>query len=185
LCAPTFTEKLLFFGSGSPESLVSMNRMWMFRWKGIAQKHAQLKLFLLLLKVNFKVNLSLIRPTLTYGSECWPHSKKDWNKLRICERRILKIIYGPLKVNGIWRTVYSNELYTLCDELDIVKVIKIGRLRWLGHLIRIQKLDPCRKLTVLKPEGTRRVGKPKLRWLESTEEDINKMGMRSWRRQYT
>ena len=44
-------------------------------------------------------------------------------------------------------------------ELDIVKVIKIGRLSWLEHLFRMQELDPCRKLTVLKPEGTRRVGK--------------------------
>jgi len=73
------------------------------------------------------------------------------------------MIYGPLKVNGIWRTVYSNELYTLYDELDMAKVIKVGRLRWLGHHFRMYELDSCRKLTVLKPEGTRRVGKPKLR----------------------
>jgi hypothetical protein len=47
-----------------------------------------------------------------------------------------------------------NELYTLYNELDIVKTMKIGRLRWLGHLFRMQKLDPCRKLTLLKPEDT-------------------------------
>jgi len=69
--------------------------------------------------------------------------------------------------NALRRTRYSNELYTLYDELDIVKMTKIGRLRWLGQVFRMQELDPCRKLTVLKPEGTRRVGKPKLRWTES------------------
>jgi len=31
----------------------------------------------------------------------------------------------------------------------------------LGHLFRMQELDPRRKLIRLKPEGTRRVGKPK------------------------
>jgi len=46
----------------------------------------------------------------------------------------------------------------------------------------MQELDPCRKLTVLKPEGTRLIGKPKLRWLESVEEDLKKMGVRKWRR---
>jgi len=45
----------------------------------------------------------------------------------------------------------------------------------------MQELDPCRKLTLLKTEGTR-VGKPKLRWLESVEKDLKNMGMRNWRR---
>ena len=31
-------------------------------------------------------------------------------------------------------------------------------LEWLGHVFEMQELDPCRQLTVLKPEGTRRVG---------------------------
>ena len=97
--------------------------------------------------------------------------------LRIFEGRMLRMIYGPIKHNGIWRTRYSNELYMLYDELDIVEVIKIGRLRWLEHLFRMQELDPCRKLTVLKSEGIRRVGKPKLMWLESVEENLKNMGV--------
>ena len=32
-------------------------------------------------------------------------------------------------------------------------------MRWLGHLCRMQELEPCGKLTVLKPEGSQRVGK--------------------------
>ena len=43
-------------------------------------------------------------------------------------------------------------------------------------------MRPCRKLTVLKPECTRRVGESKLRRLESVEEDLKMMGVRSWRR---
>jgi len=47
----------------------------------------------------------------------------------------------------------------------------------------MQELDPCRKLTALKAESTRRVGKPKLWWLESVEEDLKKVSVRNWRRQ--
>jgi len=44
----------------------------------------------------------------------------------------------------------------------------------------MQELDPYRKLTDLQQEGTRRVGKPKLRWLESAEEDLKNMDLRNW-----
>ena len=43
--------------------------------------------------------------------------------------------YGPSNDNGVWRTRYNNELYTLYDESGTLKVIKIVRLRWLGHFL--------------------------------------------------
>jgi hypothetical protein len=42
---------------------------------------------------------------------------------------------------------------------DIVKVVKAGRLKWLGHLFTSEDMNPCRKLTFTKPENTRR-GRP-------------------------
>jgi len=98
---------------------------------------------------------------------------------RISERRTFRTIYGPTN-DHISRTSYNTERYTFCDELHVVQLIQIGRLRWLVQLFRMQELDPCRKLTVLKPEGTRRVGKPKLRWLESIEEDVRHVGVSNW-----
>jgi len=62
-------------------------------------------------------------------------------------------------------------------QLDTVKLIKTGRLRRLGHLFRMQEL------AVLKSEGTRHVGKPKFRWLESVEEDLQNMCVTNWRRE--
>ena len=52
-------------------------------------------------------------------------------------------------------------------------------MRWVGQLVRMQELNPCRELALLEPEGTRSVGKPKLRWLESVEEELKKI---DWRR---
>ena len=45
----------------------------------------------------------------------------------------------------------------------------------------MEELDPCRKLTLIKPEGTRHVGIPKWRWLESAEDDPKNIGVRNWR----
>jgi hypothetical protein len=66
----------------------------------------------------------------------------------------------------------------MCDE-----AVKIGRMKWLGQLTRMQEVDPCSKLTLLEPEGTRRVGKPKMWWLEAVEEDLKYVGVRNWRRE--
>ena len=61
-------------------------------------------------------------------------------------------------------------------------MIELARLRWLRHVFIMRELDPCIKLTIPKPEGTRRVGKPRLRWLESVEEDLKNIGVRNWKR---
>jgi hypothetical protein len=37
----------------------------------------------------------------------------------------------------------------LYDELNIVRVIKIGKLMWLGQPFRMQELDPCTNVTLL------------------------------------
>jgi hypothetical protein len=88
---------------------------------------------------------------------------KDEYMLRIFERRILRIIYDPIKENCVWRSRYNHELYKLYNEPDIIKVIKVGLLKWLRHLFRMQgQKNPCRKLTLHKPEGTQRVGRPAL-----------------------
>jgi hypothetical protein len=63
-----------------------------------------------------------------------------------------------------------------------VKVIKVGRFRWLGQLLRMQEQNPCRKLTLHKPEGTPWVGRTAVTWLDSVEEDLKITGVRNWRR---
>jgi hypothetical protein len=64
----------------------------------------------------------------------------DGNMLRIFEKRILRMIYGPIDDNGIWRPIYNNKLSTPFDELHLFEVIKIARLSWLGQLFRMQAL---------------------------------------------
>ena len=54
-------------------------------------------------------------------------------------------------------------------------------LRWPGNLYSMKEFDLCRKLILLKPEGNQRVGKPKLRRLDSVQEDLNNMGVRNLR----
>jgi hypothetical protein len=105
----------------------------------------------------------------------------DEEKLRIFERKVLRRIYGPTREKERWRIKYSHELYDLYKNPEIVKTVKLGRLRWLGHLTRANEISSCRKLTFSKPEGTRRAGRPSLRWLNSVEKDLRLLGIRGWK----
>ena len=110
---------------------------------------------------NIRLNICNIKPLKDRQlNECWPLLMKDGNTHPIQERRI---IHFPINDNCIWRIRYNNENHKLCSDLDIVNFIKIGSLRWLGQLFKIQEMDPCSKLTVLKQQSSRRAGKPKLR----------------------
>jgi hypothetical protein len=71
--------------------------------------------------------------------------------------KFLRKIYDPICDNGRRRIRYNNELYQLFGEPDIIKETEARRLRWLGHLFRINENHPCRKLTFTTLHGSRRV----------------------------
>jgi hypothetical protein len=81
-------------------------------------------------------------------------------------RKILRRIYGPICEGTIWRSRYNEELYHLYEETDLVTTNKITRLRWAGHIVRMQDNLPCKKITLDKPEGRGQVGGANLRWME-------------------
>jgi hypothetical protein len=80
----------------------------------------------------------VIRPVATYGSETWALTKSDENSFRIFERKILRKIYGPVQEGDTWRIRYKEELNRFIKGEDIVKLIKAQRIRWLGHVERME-----------------------------------------------
>jgi hypothetical protein len=39
-----------------------------------------------------------------------------------------------------------SQIYNLCDEYDVVKFIKLGRLRWTGHVMRMEEGELAKKV---------------------------------------
>jgi hypothetical protein len=87
-----------------------------------------------------KIYRTLTRSIVLNGSESWTLTKADEENLRIFERIIMRRIYGPTCANGVWRIKYNVELYGSYKDLDIVTVIKVARIRWLGHLVRMEEI---------------------------------------------
>jgi len=66
------------------------------------------------------------------------------------------------------------------DDITIVKWIKGQRIRWLGHLERMEEDRMHKKIFTQKLEGTRRRGRPRKRWNEEAERDLQVLGVRRW-----
>jgi hypothetical protein len=62
-----------------------------------------------------------------------------------CKKNIERI-YDPTCENCVWNIKYNDELYSLYKDLDIVRVINVAKIRWLGHLFS----QNGRKLTLQK-----------------------------------
>jgi hypothetical protein len=71
-----------------------------------------------------KIYRTLIRPVVLYGCESWTLTKKEEEELNIFERKLLRKIYGPSCVNGIWRIKYNDKLYNIYKEPSTVKMTK-------------------------------------------------------------
>jgi hypothetical protein len=61
---------------------------------------------------------------------------------------------------------------------DIVKGIKVRRLEWLGHVIRMEDTCITKLVFNAKPEGRHGVESPRLRWLDDVEADIKALGVK-------
>ena len=64
---------------------------------------------------------------------------------------------------------------------DLVTTVRITRLRWAGRIVRMQENLPCKKITLDKPDGSRRMGRPNLRWMDGVMRDVKRLGVRNWR----
>jgi hypothetical protein len=107
---------------------------------------------------------------------------KDENNLRIFERQILRKIFGTVNIDNIWRIRNNMEIDKLMEGADIVRFIKAQRIKWLGHIQRMDQERPTGELLDWRPMGTRPVGRPRQRWQEDVVEYLKKeLKVKNWK----
>ena len=95
---------------------------------------------------NLILYKTLILPILLYGAEAQTLLSTDAAVLRVFERKNLRKIFGPVRVVDDFRIRFNSELYKLLNDIDFVQRINIQRLRWLGHVVRMEEDAPARRL---------------------------------------
>jgi len=86
-----------------------------------------------------------------------------------------------VKENELWTIRRNDDLEVIIKGENIVRLIKLQRIRWLGHIERMQDTAVPKKMLYGKLYATRRRGRLKMRWLDDVLTDLRKMGINEWR----
>jgi hypothetical protein len=104
------------------------------------------------IKIYKTVNL----PVVLYGCKTWSLTLREEHRLRVSENRVLRRISGPKREEEeSCRKLHNDELHSLYSSTNIVSVIKLRRLRWVGQVACMGEGRGVYKVLVGRPKGKR------------------------------
>jgi hypothetical protein len=80
---------------------------------------------------------------------------------------VLRRIFGPKKdeVTGDLRKLHNEELHNVYSSPNIIRIIESRRMRWAGHVARVEETRNAYRILMGKPEGRRPLRRPRCRCL--------------------
>ena len=79
------------------------------------------------------------------------------------ENKVLRKIFGAKRdeITGKLKKLHNVELHPLYSSPNIIRNLKSRRLRWTGHVARMEQFRNAHRVLVGKPESKRRLGRPR------------------------
>jgi len=92
--------------------------------------------------------------------------------------RALRRIFGSKRdeVTGEWRKLHHEELNDLYSSSNIVRVIKLRKMRWVGHVACMGRRRGVYRVLVGKSEEKRPLGRPRRRWDDNIKMHLQELG---------
>ena len=122
-------------------------------------------------KLKGKVLDSCVVPASTYGLETLALSELHQHKLQVCENNWIR------KIAGV-RRVERRRMKDLREEVGskaciVGKIVK-SRMKWAGHMVRMNDDKLPKRAETKTQEGSRKRGRPQLRWEDCVKRDLRK-----------
>jgi hypothetical protein len=103
---------------------------------------------------------------------------REVHKLRVSENRLLRRMFLPKRdEDGSWRKLQNDELHGLYSSPKTARAIKSRKMRWAGHVARMEKGRGVYRVWAGRPEGKRPLGRPRRRWEDNIKMDLRKIGI--------
>jgi hypothetical protein len=127
--------------------------------------------------LNIRIYETIILPVVLYWCETWSLALREEHRLRVFENKLLRKIFGPKRdeVTGEGRKLRNEELCDLYSSSSIIRIIKSRKMRWAGHVARMEEKRNAYRLLVGKLEGKRPLGRPRRRWVDNIRMDLGEV----------
>jgi hypothetical protein len=90
------------------------------------------------LKIKMYKTVIFFFSVVLYGCENWSPTLREEHRLRAFENRVLRRISGSKREeDGSWRKFHNEEVHSLYSSPDVVRLIKLRRMRWAGQVARM------------------------------------------------
>jgi len=102
--------------------------------------------------------------------------------LDIFERKVYRRILGPVYDNEKenCRILTNREIYASVKKPTIIETIRLNRLRWFGHVQRMEGNGIPKRVLYMNLGTTRLRGRPRNRWQDEVREDGRIVGGEGW-----
>ena len=114
----------------------------------------------------------MVKPAVVYGLEMVAYTKKQIEKMKVAEMKMLRFAMGVTRKDKI-RDEYIRGTVKV-ERLGMK--MREGRLRWHGHVMRRDQEYVRRRVMEMKLPGERKRGRPKRRFLDVVKEDMGEVG---------
>ena len=105
----------------------------------------------------------------------WTLTQRLEKRLEIFENWVLRKICGPVidREEGKWCRRHNREIHDI-TKVPCCKTLSEhrSRLRWAGHVVRIEDGELIKEALTKKPQGRRPDGRPRKRWCETVRRDV-------------
>ncbi|XP_064087499.1 uncharacterized protein LOC135202174 [Macrobrachium nipponense] len=124
-------------------------------------------------KLKSKIQYQVVRPAMLHSSETCAAIKRDENRIDVTEMRMLRWQCGLTRKDKV-RNKHVKGTLKIAKASNKVRE---SRLRWYGHIKRQEEDHLIRKTMEMGLASGRRLGRPKLRWIDCVKRNMRELGL--------